>query len=265
MIRHSLTFFLLVIAGLACAQMKVGEVLIISHPELKPDVDKDSFQAFVTNELVPELTKKNIGTSYHLLKADRGDNKGQFLFVRSIENIKDRQTSDITNPLDLVRSGEEGLQVLTTNPKMFSEYHLIGAEKIGHLPTSGILGLHFIKVREERAKQFEELVMDKLHPAVSQLFPDMQLLYYKCMAGENTGSYITVFTIDSTDARHKYWPEGEPETEILKKAFKPLEALAKELGTYLASGSYLEPESGGAAAYWESKEWTDYVHTSYQR
>ena len=39
--------------------------------------------------------------------------------------------------------------------------------------------------------------------------------------------------------------------------------LAKELGAYLVPGSYLEPESGGAAAYWESKEWTDYVHSSY--
>jgi hypothetical protein len=265
MIRLSLPFFILITAGLANAQVKVGEVLIISHPELKPNVDNDSFETFVRDELVPELTKRNIGTSYHLLKADRGDNKGKFLFVRTIESIKDRQTSDIANPLDLVHSGEEGLQVLITNPKIFSEYHLIGAEKVGHLPEAGILGLHLIRVKEERAKQFEELVVNKLHPAVSQLFPDMQLLYYKCMSGQDTGSYITVFTIDSPDARHKYWPEGEPEMEILKKAFRPLEALAKELGTYLAPGSYLEPDSGGAAAYWESKEWTDYVHSSYQK
>jgi hypothetical protein len=262
MIRLSLSFFILVAAGLVNAQVKVGQVLILSYPELKLDVDKNSFQSFVTDELIPELNKKYVGTSYHLLKADRGHNKGEFLIIRSLEKIKDRTSSDT---LDLLRAGEEGLQVLISNPKSFSEYHLIGAEKIHKLPTSGILGLHFIKIKDERAREFENLVVNKLHPAVSQLFPEMQLLYYKCMAGQNTGSYITVFTIDSPDARHKYWPEGEPETEILKKGFKPLEALAKELGTYLVPGSYLEPETGGAAAYWESKEWTDYVHSSYQK
>jgi len=106
-------------------------------------------------------------------------------------------------------------------------------------------------------------VVDKLHPAVSQLFPDMQLLYYKAVAGENKGSYITIFTIDSPAGRDKYWPGGSAETEILKKTFKPLEGLAKELGSYLVEGSYLEPSSGGAAAYWESKVWTDFVDVSY--
>lgn len=250
----------MVAAGLVSAQVKVGEVMILSYPDLKPDVDKNSFQVFVADELVPELNKSSVGTSYHLLKADRGNQKGKFLFVRSVEKIKDRKTSD---SLDLLRTGEEGLQVLISNPKSFSEYHLIGAEKIRNLPTSGILGLHFIKVKAERAGEFEDLVVRKLNPAVSELFPDMQLLYYKCVAGENIGSYITLFTIESPDARHKYWPEGEPETKMLKTTFKALEELAKELGTYLVADSYLEPESGGAAAYWESKTWTDYVHSFY--
>jgi hypothetical protein len=265
MIRTSLTLWIVIIAGIACAQVKVGEVLIISQPELKPDVDPNTFEAFVTDELIPELSKKNVGTSYNLLKADRGDRKGKFLFVRSIEKIKDRKVSNGGDPTELVHSGDEGLQVLITNPKMFAEYHLIGAEKIDKLPTSGILGLHFIKVKEDRAQEFDKLVVEKLHPAVSHLFSDMQLLYYKCVGGENAGTYLTLFTIDSPKARDKYWPEGAPETEVLRKTFKSIEYLAKELGTYLVPGSYLEPESGGAAAYWESKEWTDYVHSLYHK
>lgn len=263
MIRFSLTFLMLIAAVSTWGQVKVGQVLILSHPELKPDVDPQSFQTFVTDELIPELKKKNAGTSYHLLKADRGEQKGKYLFVRGVEKLSDRTIYD--GSMDLIRTGSEGLQMLIKKPGAFSEYHLIGADKIGSLPTSGILGLHFIKVKNERAKDFEEFVVERLHPAVSQLFPDMQLLYYKCVSGENSGSYITIFTIDSPEARHKYWPEGKPETDILKKTFKPMESLAKELGTYLVPGSYLEPESGGAAAYWESKEWTDYVHSSYQQ
>ena len=136
--------FLLITAGTVCAQVKVGEALILSHPELKPDVDEKSFQVFVTDELIPELSKKNVGTSYHLLKADRGNQKGKFLFVRSIEKIKDRKIPHAADPLDLVHSVRR-ITVLITNPKKFSEYHLIGAEKTTNLPTSGLLGLHLSK------------------------------------------------------------------------------------------------------------------------
>ena len=104
--------------------------------------------------------------------------------------------------------------------------------------------------------------MEKLHPAVGQLLPDMQLLYYKAVAGENAGSYITIFAIESVAARDKYWPSGAPETELLKQAFRPLNGLAAELGSYLVEGSYLEPK-GGAAAYFESHEWTDFIHQGF--
>ncbi len=262
MIKPSLSIIILLATQVACAQVKIGEVLIFSHQELKPNVDEKAFRAFVTEDLIPQLNKNN-QSSYHLLKADRGDRKGKYIFLQCIEKSKDAKTSDYALAVKRLQSGNQKLQGHVANAAAFSEYHLIGANKVKSLPTSGILGLHFIKIKKDRAMDFEDLVKKKLHPAVNQLFPDMQLLYYKCVNGKNTGSYLTLFTIDSPDARDKYWPEGKPETEILKKTFKPLEALAKELGTYLEPGSFLEPDSGGAAAYWESKEWTDYVHTSY--
>ena len=261
MIRSLLFLFLVAPCGLTYAQVKIGEALSLSPLQLRTDVNEKAFQNFVTEDLIPQLRNTNL-SSYHLLKADRGDQKGKYLFVRATEKLTNLKSSDFTAVAKRI-TGNEGLKKHLTNAATFSQYHLIGADKIGNLPTSGILGLHFIKVKKERAEDFENLVESKLHPAVSQLFPDMQLFYYKCVDGENKGSYLTVFTIDSPDAREKYWPEGKPETEILKRTFKPLETLAKELGNYLEPGSFLEPESGGAAAYWESKEWTDYVHISY--
>lgn len=173
-------------------------------------------------------------TSMHLFEADRGDRKGELLLVRS-------------GPF---RSDE--------NPAQFTQYQLIGANKIKSFRNIGILGIHYLKVKPNRADAFEKFVVDKLHPAVGELLPDMQLLYYKATDGKNKDGYITVFGIESTGARHKYWPEGAPETRLVKDAFKPLNNLALELATYLVEGSYLEP-SGGGAAYFESKEWTDYI------
>jgi hypothetical protein len=257
-----LLFVLLVISGTGNTQgMKIGDVLIVSHPNMNSNANPEAFQAFVTKEMLPVLNKQGHGVAYHLFKADRGKQKGQFLLAGAAEKINDPRGNFVKSPFNVISSpnGGKSLDDFVTNAGTFTEYHLIGGEKIKSLPNAGILGIHSIQVKKERSKAFEKFVVDKLHPAVSQLFPDMQLLFYKAVAGENTGSYITIFTINSPAARDKYWPGGTAETEILKKTFKPLEGLAKELGGYLVEGSYLEPSSGGAAAYWESKVWTDFV------
>ena len=259
-----LLWVLLLISVLSYAQgMKIGDVLIISHPTLNKDVGPDTFQAFVTKEMLPALNKQNPGISFDLFKGDRGKQKGQFILAGSTKKIHPPKGSNAKSPFILTANGSKNLGDFISNPEAFTEYQLIGADKIQALPNSGILGIHSIQVKKDRSKEFEKFVVEKLHPAVSQLFPDMQLLYYKATAGENTGSYITIFTIDSPAARDKYWPGGASETEDLKKTFKPLEGLAKELSTYLVEGSYLEPSSGGAAGYWESKVWTDFIHTRY--
>jgi hypothetical protein len=234
----------------------------MNSPDLKQNITGENFQNFLANDLLPALGTKEPGMAFAFFKADRGAQKGKFLLVGSAEKIKGTRLTT-QSPFVLADSGTKTLSDYSQNAQSFTEYHLIGADKVTSLPNSGILGIHFIKVKAERSKDFERFVVEKLHPAASHLFPDMQLLYYKGVAGENAGSYITIFTIDSPAARDKYWPGGADETPILKTTFKPLEGLAKELGTYLVEGSYLEPSSGGAAAYWESKIWTDFVHASY--
>lgn len=251
----------LLISEIAYTQgMKIGNTLVLSHPTLNKNINPETFQAFITNEILPILNGEHQGTTYHLFKADRGIQKGEFLLAGETEKIEEAKGRYAESPFNRVTSNEsKRFRDFVNNPDVFTEYQLIGWDRIKSLPTSGILGIHSIQVKKERSKEFEKFVVDKIHPAVSQLFPDMQLLYYKAVGGKNTGSYITIFTIDSATARDQYWPGGTSETEILKKTFKPLESLAKELATYLVEGSYLEPESGGAAAYWESKVWTDFI------
>ena len=249
--------FILFSVEIAHAQgIQLQEVLVVSHPQLNSGTTPDAFQSFVSKDVLPAVNKTPSGTSNSLFKADRGKQKGEFLLAGTTKSTKGN--SYAKNPFNI-----KGYGSLVKNPDSFTEYHLIGADKIQSLPNSGILGIHSIQVKNERAKDFEKFVVEKLHPVVSHLFPDMQLLYYKAVAGADVGSYITVFTIDSPAARDKYWPGGSDETEILKKTFKPLEGLAKELEAYLVPGSFLEPSSGGAAAIWESKVWTDFIHTNY--
>jgi hypothetical protein len=267
-LRKILFLFMLVAsAGMLHAQgMKMGEVIIISNSAIQKGVKPEALQNWINDEVASSWTRKYPGTSMHLFLADRGDSKGKFLLVTSVVRAAYREVLPAGSPFAEDVFAEANANIKSSadflrNPDAYTEYSLIGPEHFKSLPVAGILGIHYIKVKPERSAEFEKLVVDKLHPSVGQLFPDMQLLYYKAVAGDHKGEYITIFTIKSAAARDKYWPAGAPETETLKKGFDPLKKLAVELGDYLVEGSYLKPESGGAAAYFESVKWTDFVYS----
>ena len=251
--------------------MKMGEVLIISTSTLKTDAKPDEFQNYINKEISPAWNKNNSVTSIHLFLADRGEKKGASLLVCEADKMSERnslpQGSPFTDKIFVApNTRSKSLSDFLTDPNSFVEYHLIGADNFKSTPAVSLLGIHFIKVKPERAEDFEKFVAGKLNPAVGQLLPDLRLMYYKAVASDNKkniGGYITIFAIESSATREKYWPTGAPETETLKKAFQPLKDLAAELGSYLVKGSYLEPESGGAAAYFESLSWTDFVERDF--
>lgn len=261
--KQTLTLLIcLVVAGLASAQgIKLGEVIIVSSSSLKENVSPDSFKSFIDEVETTKLKKANPGVSIQLFHADRGNRKGEYLLAFSARTVADRKAFSAGSPFinDVLAISSKRCSDFLENTHVYTEYTLIGADKFKSLPVAGILGFHYIKVRPERSAEFEKFVIEKLHPAVGHVLPDMSLLYYKATSADNAGTYVTVFAITSVAARDKYWPAGAPETKVLKDAFGPHQGLAKELGNYLVEGSYLEPSSGGAAAYFESKEWTDFV------
>jgi hypothetical protein len=167
-----------------------------------------------------------------VFQADRGGRKGQYLVVTT-------------------RAAKAG-----SAPGGASEYRLLSPETAGTLPDVDVLGIHYIKVRPERAAAFEQFVGRTLHPAVANLRPDLRLLYYKAVAGPDAGNYIALFAL-TRESRDKYWPGGS-DSDDLRKAFEPVQPLTTELNTYLVEGSALtDPKF--AAAVFESRTWTDFV------
>jgi hypothetical protein len=119
-----------------------------------------------------------------------------------------------------------------------------------------VLGIHYRKAQPDRLEAFDRFVAEKLLPAVGNLRPDLRLLYYKPVRGEEAGNYITVFALTKA-SRDKYWPKGS-DSEDVKAAFgASVTALTGELSRYLVEGSYATGNL--AAAVFESKEWADWV------
>lgn len=267
LLKTSLPLFIFLIIGyIANGQgIPLGELILVSTSPLKNGIEPDAFKSFMSEELIPAWNKNSKGPRMYLLQADRGDRNGEFLTICMAAHPEDRKKLKSGSPFSdkavTALAGNLSNQPSTflDDPDAYNEYQLIGGDRITPLPSVDLLGIHYIKVKPEKAKDFEKLVVEKLHPTVGRLVHDMNLLYYKAVAGQNKGSFITIYAIESVEARERFWPTGGQEQDIVKQLFGPYKELAKELGTYYIEGTFLGPESGGGAAYFESLEWTDFV------
>ncbi|HXW08784.1 MAG TPA: hypothetical protein VD833_26370 [Vicinamibacterales bacterium] len=250
--------------------MQLGEVLVVQLLELEPDVDARAWERFVTSELARAWTAGLPGTELHLFMGDRGARKGRYALVWTIETVARREAGghpDSRAPFgwDLLerarKAGPARFMDAIAGTGAGAEYHLIEPESVGPLPQVEVLGIHYLKVRPDRRDAFERFVRATLHPAVGNLRPDLRILYYKAVRGDQTSSDIALFAL-TVASRDKYWPGGADSDE-LRAAFTPVQALTGELSTYLVEGSYLSDPKFAAAVY-ESREWADFVRIAPQ-
>ena len=245
--------------------LSLSKTIILTASPFKKSVDPGALKGFITGEVSKPWSTIYPGTELYILQADRGVGKDDLILVcTDNKGMESNKIFPGGNPFsDKVFSALGSLTLKPSSfikdPEKFTTYRLVGSETIPSLPKIDLLGIHFIQVRDDKAEEFERFVTDKLNPQLSGLLPDMGLFYYKAVDGEDTGTYVTIFAITTVESREQFWPTGGNETEIVKKAFLPLKDLARELRDYLVEGSYLLPESGGAAAYFESLKWTDFV------
>ena len=223
----AMTFAMLAPSAATAQHATLGQVLLFHQPGLERGARRPT---------APTMP----GVKTHVFRADRGNRKGQSVVVWTIDTLQRRKALP-----DPVRAGAP-----------YTEYHLLSPETVGALPPIDVLGIHHVKVLPDRREAFEQFVKEKLHPAVANLRPDLRVLYYKSILGQDAGNYIAVFAL-TKQSRDKYWPRGN-DSNALRAAFQPVQGLTKELRTYLVEGSYLADEKYAAAVY-ESRDWVDFV------
>ncbi len=258
----SLLFTALVTLGQG---IPLGETIFISTSPLKKDIDPKVYEEYMLTELIPAWNRNSEGIALFLLEADRGNRDGELLTVCVAQGMNDARQLTKGSPFGdkSVASVAGEVSKLPSaflqDPGAYTEYQLMGGDRISPLPTINILGIHYMKVKPEMKKDYEKFVVQQLHPTVGNLVHDMNLLYYKAVDGKYKNTYITIYAIESVEARERFWPTGGQEQNIVKELFGPYKDLAEELATYLVEDSFLKPESGGGAAIFESLEWTDFV------
>lgn len=195
--------------------------------------------AFETATLGQLAALKSAATGFagemFLLKKDRGPHTGRYAVFVTAPTGSSRHLAAVTQRFPTVQS-----------------YQLVGADKLGPLPAVDVLGVHYIKVRPDKAAAFDAFVANKLNAAVGNLRPDLRFLYYKSASAP--AQYVSIIAITRA-SRDKYWPNGS-DSDDLKTAFTPaVKALATELQTYLVDGTW---GTGMTAQVYEAKEWADW-------
>lgn len=212
--------------------MKLADVMLVHAVETD-----------LNSQLVASVRKSAPGWESYLVRKDRGNRAGRYALILMTDTETRRRSlpggPPIADPVEYHRVGSD----------------LPGGDKLNPLPQVEVLGFHYIKVRQDRRDAFDRFVVDRLHPAVGNLRPDLRLIYYKPVRGADPGDYLTVFAL-TVASRDKYWPKGQ-DSDVLKEAFKPMPPLAEELKAYLVEGSYATGNL--AAAIFESREWADWV------
>ena len=244
--------------------MRLGEVLVLHAPDLEEDADAPAFEAWVVDQVAPAWTKNVPGMTAALFRKDRGNRSGRYLLAWTTDTrARHRDYASATGDFPFACSlmaraldFRPGLARFVQGRGRYVEYHLVGPETVGALPEVEVLGLHYASVRPERREAFDRFVAETLHPAVGNLRPDLRLLYYKPVRGDDPGRYVTVFALTRA-SRDRYWPDGQ-DSDDLRAAFDPsVAALADDLRGYLVEGSYAT--GALAAAVFESREWVDWV------
>ena len=242
--------FALPLSDAGAQGIQLTEILITAEPF------GADFQSLVSAG--PLWMRKAPGTRLHVLRADRGRRTDEPILVWTFDSREKRDAYPAANALpfssDLLESAG-----LTSHVADYAEYELIG--DAAELPIVEILGFHYLQVRPDRESAFERFVTDTLNTALAKRTPGMHLLYFRNVNRASVSNYAALYAIETVGTREMYWPTGAPETEALKSAFRPLKEIALALSKYMVPGTYLEEDSGAAAAYFESLDWTDYVHT----
>jgi hypothetical protein len=244
--------------------MKLGQVLVVHLPDVREGADIKAFESHLTGHVLPAWNQAAPGMTAHLVKKDRGNKQGQYMIVWTTDTIaRHKQYASASgefpfSPAVVAKAGDfrPMMAPYVNGPGRYVEYHLVAPAAVKQpFPEVDVLGLHYARVRPDRREAFDTFVGNKLHPAVGNLRPDLRLLYYRPVRGEDPGAYLTVFALTMA-SRDKYWPKGA-DSDVLKATFTPeIKALAEELRTYLVEGAYATGNL--AAAIYESKEWADW-------
>jgi len=68
-------------------KVETGEVLGIRHVTLKEGVDSDEFERFFVEEYQPVFNERFPGLQFMLLKGDRGQDVGGYIFVLKVSSV----------------------------------------------------------------------------------------------------------------------------------------------------------------------------------
>ncbi len=209
------------------------EVIALRELELSKNTSEIVFQNYYSRwcDLITEHSK---GASGWVMKGDRGNRSGEYIFAWTFNYKCTRDyyfpTSEMANypQWNAVLTRFDFLapkQPLVDSINSYTDFVVVGFNELIMPQLGEIIALRFFEVDEEKQEDFENFIIQDYHPAYQANIEGYYNYVLKGDRGDKKGIYSLWTIFDTADRRNEYFPVplDPPSQDFLSQQEKILE------------------------------------------
>mgnify|MGYP006283619331 CR=1 FL=1 len=218
------------------------EVIALRELELNKETNEIIFLNYYS-QWCDLMTEHSKGASGWVMKGDRGNRSGDYIFAWTF-NYK--ATRDYYFPTSEMANYPQWNAVLTqfdfAAPKdplvdsinSYTDFVVVGFNKMIAPQLGEIIAIRYFKVDEEKHDEFENFVIENYHPAYQAHIDGYYNYVLKGDRGDKADTYVLMTVFDKADRRNEYFPVPlEPPSESFTEQQGPVLEIDEKFRTFL--------------------------------
>lgn len=230
------------------------EVVSIRELDMCKDVNEIIFLNYY-NQWCDNVSSHSKGAGGWVMKGDRGDRSGEFIFAWTFDYITTRnyyfpesdwsnypQWNAVLNTFQFHAPEQKLVETI----KPYTDYVVLGFSKIIAPVIGEVIAVRYFEIAEENQDEFELFIENEFHQAFQDHIEGYYNYILKGDRGANIGSYLLLTVFDSADRRDQYFPVPQgPSSEDYNSQWLNIQSTAEKFNSFV-------PES-------LDFEYTDYI------
>jgi hypothetical protein len=218
------------------------EVIAFRELELNKETNEIVFLNYYSRwcKLITEHSK---GASGWVMKGDRGERNGQYVFAWTFNYKGTRdyyfpssqmanypQWNAVLNRFDF----HAPEQPLVDSINSYTDFVVIGFHKMIAPQLGEIIAVRFFNVDADKQTEFETFIEDVFHPSYQENIEGYYNYVLKGDRGDKKGIYMLLTVFDTADRRNEYYPVPlDPASESFMSQYEKVSHIDDQFRTFL--------------------------------
>lgn len=232
----------LVFCDTAVSGQNLPEVIALREIKMHPGTNELIFLNYY-NQWCDLITEYSKGASGWVMKGDRGDRNGEYVFAWTFNYKSTRDYYFPSGEMSNYPQWNAVLkrfnfapphQPLVDSISSYTDYIVIGYNNLIAPQLGEIIAVRYFDIKEEQVTRFEEFVSGTYHTAYQKHIDGYYNYVLKGDRGDNAGSYLLLTVFDSADRRNAYYPvPGEPGSDEFMKQWENVSDVEENFRKFL--------------------------------